>query len=146
MKYKNYRLTAIALVAVCCALGACKKPAGDASHGADSSKGVGPITSVQLAAIDSALAKQGKEVFDTKCAACHKMEEKVVGPALAGITKRRTPEWIMNMILNPEGMTKQDPTAQALLAEHLTQMTFQNVTEADARAILEYFRKTDEGK
>jgi hypothetical protein len=74
------------------------------------------------------------------------MDEKVVGPALGGVTKRRTPEWIMNMILNPEEMTKQDPTAQALLAEHLTQMTFQNVTEKEARAILEYFRKTDEGK
>ena len=139
------RVIAAVAIAALGAFVACKKPAGKPDDGA-SSKGIGPVTSVQLAAIDPAMVKEGAEVFDGKCAACHKMDEKVVGPALGGVTKRRTPEWIMNMILNPEEMTKQDPAAQALLAEHLTQMTFQNVTEKEARAILEYFRKTDEGK
>ncbi len=140
------RLIAVLAIAAIGTIGACKKkPAGDAGSEA-SSKGIGPVSSVTLGAIDPAMVKSGQEVYEAKCAACHKMDEKVVGPALGGVTKRRTPEWIMNMILNPEEMTKQDPTAQALLAEHLTQMTFQNVTEKEARAILEYFRKTDEGK
>lgn len=140
------QLIAMLVIAAVAAVGACKKkPAGDAGSEA-SSKGIGPVSSVTLGAIDPAMVKEGQELYEGKCAACHKMDEKVVGPALGGVTKRRTPEWIMNMILNPEEMTKQDPTAQALLAEHLTQMTFQNVTEKEARAILEYFRKTDEGK
>lgn len=141
------RLIAVIVIAAIGAIGACKKkPAGDAPGNEASSKGIGPVSSVTLGAIDPAMVKEGQELYEGKCAACHKMDEKVVGPALGGVTKRRTPEWIMNMILNPEEMTKQDPTAQALLAEHLTQMTFQNVTEKEARAILEYFRKTDEGK
>lgn len=138
-------VTAVAIAALA-AFVACKKPAGQSEDSGASSKGIGPVSSVQLGAIDPAMVKQGAEVFDGKCAACHKMDEKVVGPALGGVTKRRTPEWIMNMILNPEEMTQKDPAAQALLAEHLTQMTFQNVSEKEARAILEYFRKTDEGK
>jgi hypothetical protein len=48
----------------------------------------------------------------------------------------------MNMILNPSVMTQQDPTAKALLGEYMTQMSV-NATEADARAVLEYFRKND---
>ncbi len=107
-------------------------------------KGIGPVKEVKLTPqIDNELAKKGEEIFKTKCSVCHKLDEKYVGPALKGITKRRTPEWIMNMILNPEEMTKKDPIAKKLLEEYLTQMTFQNVSEDEARAILEYFRLLD---
>jgi cytochrome c1 len=47
------------------------------------------------------------------------------------------------MITNPEEMTKKDPQAMKLLEEHLTQMTFQNVTDDEAKAILEYMREID---
>lgn len=105
--------------------------------------GVGPIKTVDLKALDPALAAKGKEVFSTKCAACHKLGERYVGPDLAGVTKRRSPAWIMNMILNPQEMTQKDPIAQELYGEFLIQMTFQNVSEGDSRAILEYFRQHD---
>ncbi|TGM55424.1 cytochrome c [Leptospira biflexa] len=107
------------------------------------SKGIGPVKSVTLGNLDQAMADRGKKQFEAKCAACHKFEEKVVGPALQDVTLRRTPEWIMNMILNPIEMTQKDPIGQELLGEHLTQMTFQNVKEEEAREILEYFRKMD---
>lgn len=106
-------------------------------------KGIGPITNVEIAALNDALAEKGKGVFDAKCSACHKFEEKYVGPALKGVTSRRTPEWIMNQILNPEEMSQKDPIGQELLATYMTQMTYQNVSEEDTRAILEYFRKVD---
>ncbi len=106
--------------------------------------GVGPIKKVELSAtIDNALVEQGKTVFEAKCVSCHKFDEKLVGPPLKGITKKRKPEWIMNMILNPEKMTKENIEAQKLMAQYLTQMTFQNVTEQEARGVLEYFRSVD---
>lgn len=107
------------------------------------SKGIGPVSSVTIGALDQAMADRGKKQFEAKCSACHKFEEKVVGPALQDVTLRRTPEWIMNMILNPVEMTQKDPIGQELLGEHLVQMTFQNVKEEEAREILEYFRKMD---
>ncbi|AKQ46154.1 cytochrome C [Rufibacter radiotolerans] len=115
---------------------------------ADEGKGVGPVKSVEVGAeVDQALAATGKSLFEGKCSACHQLsDQKVVGPGLAGVTERRKPEWIMNMVINPEEMTKQDPTAKKLLAEHLTQMTNQNVNEQDARALLEYLRQNDKSK
>ena len=103
-------------------------------------KGVGPITSVTLGEIDEALAATGKDVFKLKCSACHKISKRFVGPALAGVTERRTPEWIMNMILNPEKMVAENALAKKLLAEYLSPMANQSLTESEARSILEYFR------
>ncbi|WP_019039112.1 c-type cytochrome [Psychroflexus tropicus] len=107
--------------------------------------GIGPITSVEVGdGIDEAMAGRGKEVFNNLCTACHKMDKKFVGPAISGVTKRRSPEWIMNMILNPEEMIKKDPIAKRLLVENnMAVMANQNVSEEDARAILEYFRQID---
>lgn len=108
------------------------------------SKGVGKFSSVTLGALDPAMAEKGKTVFTTKCSACHKTTDvKLVGPGLQGVTQRRTAEWIMNMITNPQEMTKSDPVAKKLFEEHLTQMTFQNVSDDDARLILEYLRQND---
>lgn len=105
--------------------------------------GVGPVKKLTIGAIDKSLGEKGKVIFDQKCVACHKFDSKLVGPPLKGVTQRRKPEWIMNMILNPEQMTKENTTAKQLFGQYLTQMTFQNVTEDDARAILEYFRTID---
>ena len=81
------------------------------------------------------------EVYDLKCSACHKTHEKFIGPPPVGIFDRRSPEWIMNMILNPEEMIAKDPIAVKLLAEYnFAPMANQNITEDEARAILEYFR------
>ena len=103
-------------------------------------KGIGPIKSITLGEIDEAMAAKGKEEFKAKCSACHKMSKRFVGPALAGVTERRTPEWIMNMILNPEVMVAENEEAKKLLGIYLAPMANQNLTEEEARLILEYFR------
>jgi len=104
-------------------------------------KGIGPIKSVTLGAeVNQEMAAKGKEVYEQMCSACHKTDKKFIGPAPKDILDRRTPEWVMNMILNPDEMVKKDPIAKALLAEYLSPMSNQNLTEEQARAILEYFR------
>jgi mono/diheme cytochrome c family protein len=108
------------------------------------SKGIGKFTDVKLDAIDPAMAGKGMVIFNAKCSACHKMtDQKIVGPGLLGVTKRRTPEWIMNQITNPVEMAQKDPVGKALLEKHLTQMTFQDVTDDQTRQVLEYFRQID---
>jgi len=105
-------------------------------------KGVGPITSVELGPeIDQAMAANGKEVYDQMCLACHRIGKKFIGPPPNGILERRTPEWVMNMILNPQEMVQQDPLAKDLLQEfNGSPMSNQGLTEEQARAVLEYFR------
>lgn len=106
------------------------------------SKGIGPIQEITLGPLDEALAAKGEKIFSGTCSACHKMDTRYVGPAISGVTKRRTPEWILNMILNPQEMTQKDDTAKALLGTYMTQMSV-SITQEDARAVLEYFRKHD---
>ena len=106
--------------------------------------GVGPVKEVDLVGgIDQAMAEKGKSIFEAKCSACHKFDQRYVGPALEGVTERRHAAWIMNMIINPQEMTQKDPVAKKLLAEYMTQMVAQDVTQDDARALLEYFRQVD---
>ena len=105
-------------------------------------KGVGPITSLDLeATIDQEMAAKGAEVFKKMCTACHRPDKKFIGPPPTGILERRTPEWVMNMILNPEEMVKKDPLAKELLIEfNGSPMANQNLSEEEARSVLEYFR------
>lgn len=103
--------------------------------------GIGPVTEeVQVGPVDAALAKQGQAVFEGKCSACHKADERYVGPALGGVTERRSPAFVMNMVLNPEGMYTKHPEVRKLLGEYMTQMPNQQLTRDDARAVLEYLR------
>ncbi len=87
------------------------------------------------------MASAGAELFKTNCSACHKVDKRFIGPSPKGIMERRSPEWIMNMILDPQLMVEQDRCAKDLLVEfNGAAMANQNMTEEQARDILEYFR------
>lgn len=129
-----------------CGGGASETP--QSSQGGDSGlsaeqleNGIGPVSPFEVGPIDPVLAKTGLETFTTKCSACHKMDERYVGPALADVTTRRSPAYIMNMILNPEEMIQKHPEAKALFAQFMTPMANQHLTEDEARAVLEYLRQ-----
>ncbi|MCG8372420.1 MAG: cytochrome c [Balneolales bacterium] len=104
--------------------------------------GIGPVKELILPpTIDEELAQRGGEIFLNKCSACHKTDKRFIGPNPTGILERRTPAWVMNMILNPEEMVQKDPVARQLLIEYNgAPMANQNLTEEEARAVLEYFR------
>ncbi len=108
--------------------------------------GIGPIRAITLDAFDEELAEQGEQIFTTKCSACHKFGERYVGPDLADVLSRRSPEFVMNMMLNPAEMVERHPEVKALLAKFLTPMPNQNLTEPDARAVLEYFREKSDSE
>ncbi|MRI00713.1 c-type cytochrome [Kriegella sp. EG-1] len=105
-------------------------------------KGVGQIKEITLdAEINSEMAAAGEALFKTNCTACHKIDKRFIGPSPKGIMERRSPEWIMNMILDPKLMTEQDRCAKDLLVEfNGAAMSNQNLTVEQTRSILEYFR------
>lgn len=105
-------------------------------------KGIGPITSVTFdQEIDMELARQGEAKYNAICTACHMIGQRMIGPDLTGVYERRSPEWVMNMILNPNGMLKEDPIAKALYEEYNNAiMLNQNLSEEEARALAEYLR------
>jgi cytochrome c len=103
--------------------------------------GIGPFTeSVELGPLDPELAAEGEEIFQFNCEACHRMQDRFVGPALGDVLERRTPAFVLNMIMNPEQMAREHPEVRELLREYPVIMPYQNVSEDQARAIVEYLR------
>ncbi len=132
---------------------ACGSPSSDSSTSSneststriDDGKGVGEIKQVTLTnPLNQQMVESGKAIYEMKCAACHRLtDQRVVGPGFLGVTERRKPEWIMNMITNVEVMLEEDAAARALLEECLTRMPNQNVSVGDARELLEFLRQND---
>ncbi len=143
---------AIALALASCSGGQSKVPDAGApvqsmipDQPKDDGQGIGKFKDVALAVPDTKKAESGKALFTSKqCNTCHKVTaEKLIGPGLKGITERRQPAWILNMMTNPTEMTQRDPTAKDLLAQIKTQMTDQKVTDDEALQLLEYLRSND---
>jgi len=107
-------------------------------------KGIGPVDHILLGNLDLVMAQEGKVAYDQLCRMCHNEIKQMEGPAHQGITNRRTPEWIMNMMMNPSEMAKNDPIAK-ILAERVNgvEMADMNLSKEEARKILEYFRTLD---
>ena len=96
---------------------------------------------------DPAVIAKGQAVFDAKgCGACHQFGSKLVGPDLDGVLTRRTPTWVARMVLHPEVMTKEDPTARKLFAELMVQMTNQGVPPEDVPALLSFLKSKETPK
>ena len=105
--------------------------------------GIGPIKDITLGAIDPKLVIVGKNIFNTKCIACHDLDQKKIGPPLRNITKNNTPAYIMNYLLNTTEMQKKDSLLEKLVDEYKILMPDQQLTQNDARAVFEYFRSVE---
>ena len=117
----------------------------NAGYTIDTSIGKGKFTEVKLThPLDAAMVAKGKNIYDVKCGACHKItDEKLVGPGWKGVTNRRKPEWIMNFITNTDEMIDKDPSAQAMLEKCMVRMPNQHLSDEEARDALEFMRSND---
>ncbi len=103
---------------------------------------IGPVKQLTLAEqIDAALVQQGEQLFNTYCIACHRLDERFIGPPLGKVAQNRGPLYLMNVMLNPNGMIQRHPVMKDLVKEYGTLMTDLSLTETQARAILEYLRQ-----
>jgi hypothetical protein len=142
----------------CCVMTytACNSNSGDGKSGGDTTtgttanteannQGIGKFKDVELThPLDEKMIAAGKNVYDVKCQSCHKLtDEKLVGPGWKGVTDRRTPEWIMNFVTNVEEMIEKDTAAQKMLEVCLVRMPNQNLSDDEARHVLEFMRKND---
>ncbi|HEY6063500.1 MAG TPA: c-type cytochrome, partial [Chitinophagaceae bacterium] len=110
------------------------------THGAEIKEGDIKLTNP----LDTAMVSGGKAIYDLKCHSCHNLTDvKLVGPGWLGVTKRRSPTWILNMITNVDMMLETDPEAQKLLELCMVRMPNQNLMIEDARKVLEFQRSND---
>ncbi len=65
-----------------------------------------PAPAAPVAAAAGGDAVKGKELFNTNCAACHKLDAKMTGPALRGISARLSNDWLYKWIHNSSELIK----------------------------------------
>lgn len=111
----------------------------------DPNRGEGKFHDVQLSdKLDVTMAEKGDKIYELKCSSCHKLtDERLVGPGWHGVTNRHKPEWIMNFMTNTDEMIDKDPKAQAMLEICMVRMPNQNLSDDEARELLEFMRKND---
>ena len=86
----------------------------------------------------------GKSFYDMKCLACHKLtDEKLVGPGWAGVTKRREPVWIMNMITGVNTTLETNAVAMQKLEGCPSRQPATRLNIEQARDYLEMLRYID---
>jgi cytochrome c2 len=90
-----------------------------------------------------AVSDKGKAIFTTQCTSCHNLNAQLVGPALAGVDKRRSTEWLVTFIRSPKALIeKKDKDAVALYNQfnQLVMPDHQDITADDVSNILAYIK------
>jgi len=101
------------------------------------------LFSFQLSAqeIDSLEVVKGKKIFNANCASCHKLEGKLIGPALGKVEERRTNEWLKAWIKDNAALRATgDADAIAIFNEYngSVMTAFPQLSDADIDAVLAY--------
>ncbi len=121
--------------------GAAETPATTPDEGATPHVALFTEADLKLGDIDPVMTEKGKTTYDVKWQACHSTgPNRIVGPGWQGLTTKRKPEWIMNMIVHTDAMLETDAEAQKMLEECLVRMPNQNLSHDEAREVLEYMR------
>lgn len=89
---------------------------------------------------DEASLKNGEELFNTNCKACHIIGKDAVGPNLKGVTERQSEEWLMSWIANPQKVIDSgDEHAIEMFEKYGSMMTaFPTLSNQDKLQILGY--------
>jgi len=96
--------------------------------------------SLNISAQEIDIAK-GKSLFNANCASCHKLNKKLVGPALRGVSAKYDKEWLYSWIKNSAALIKSgDDQAVAIYEEYnkVAMNAFPQLSNEDIDNILAY--------
>ncbi|MDH5828048.1 c-type cytochrome [Sphingobacterium faecium] len=87
--------------------------------------------------------KEGEKIFKSKCASCHAIGQKRVGPALKGITDTKSEEWLIKWVQNSAALIKSgDPDAVAIFEEYNKSVmtNFTDMPDEQVKSVLAYIK------
>ena len=89
--------------------------------------------------MDEARQKEGRKLFRSLCASCHKLDKKLVGPALGAVEERRENDWLKAWIKNNAEFQKVNAEAYEAAQYSATAMNaFPQLTDKNIDDILYY--------
>ncbi|UXX79935.1 c-type cytochrome [Reichenbachiella carrageenanivorans] len=96
---------------------------------------------------DEAIISAGEKLFKANCTVCHDVNDKVIGPALRDVHKRRNLAWIQAFVKNSQKVIKSgDEYAVNLYNEYnKTEMTAFDFSDEEIASIVGYI-KVESGK
>jgi len=100
-----------------------------------------PVAEAAAPAAGAGDAAAGKALFNANCAACHKLDAKMTGPALRGVTERHDTKWLHAWIKDSQKLIKSGDAAAVKVFEENNKsiMTaFPQLSDADIDNILAY--------
>ncbi|RKD12435.1 cytochrome C [Pelobium manganitolerans] len=86
-------------------------------------------------------AAAGEALFKSNCGACHAIDKRVLGPALAGINQKQSNEWLHKWIKNSQGLIASGDKDAVAIFEEFNKMAmpaFPQLSDADIDNILAY--------
>jgi len=86
-------------------------------------------------------ATKGKQLFNANCAACHRLDKRLVGPALKGISEKRSRKWLHSWIKDNIALrVSGDADAKAIFKEFnkIPMMQFPQLSSQDVDDIIAY--------
>lgn len=93
---------------------------------------------------DQASVAAGKQLFDTNCKTCHRVDSRLIGPPLGGVYERAPSiEWIQNFVRNSSAVIASgDPYAVNLFNEYnkVLMTSFSSLKNEDILNILGYVK------
>lgn len=91
-------------------------------------------------------AKEGAALFKANCTSCHKIDKKLVGPALAGMSERHSEEWLVKWIKNSKLLIDSgDPAAVAIYEEYnkSAMPAFTQFSDDQIKGIIAYVKEEE---
>jgi mono/diheme cytochrome c family protein len=92
---------------------------------------------------EAAAIAEGDNLFKNNCAQCHAVNDKVVGPALAGITQRRSISWLIPWVKNSSKVVASgDEYAVKLFADYGKQQmpAFPQLSDKEIKSIVAWVK------
>ena len=87
--------------------------------------------------------EDGKAIFTTRCAGCHNVNKPMTGPALAGVDKRRSMDWIISFVKSSQTMVKKGDKDAVALFEKFNKIPMPDhadLTEAHIKSVVDFVK------
>lgn len=100
------------------------------------------ISSVSVLRAQGDIA-EGGTIFKSRCASCHAIDKRVVGPALKDVYNRHDEKWIINFVHSSQTVIKSGNEVAVKLFEEYNQTVMpdhKDLTEAQIKSILAYIK------
>jgi cytochrome c oxidase subunit 2 len=105
------------------------------------------LTFSMISSLLAQTAEEGKTLYQANCTSCHAINDKVVGPALKDVHKRREEAWLLKWIKNSQKLIASgDPVAVQVYKENneSPMLAFENLSDNQIKSIIAYVKAESE--